>query len=83
MLDISKFFQKFASLQAESVLSKEKIITAVKNISGLSIEGKNFGLQDGILRFNLSPVKKSEIFMHKDKILSELNSLGSAVRDIR
>ena len=83
MFNIAKYFQKFTKIAESNLDSNNKIINAIKNISGLTIEGKNFGLQDGVLRFNLNPVQKNEIFMRKSKILSELNSLGSGVRDIR
>ncbi len=83
MLDIKNFFQKFAKIQADNWESKGVVIKAVKKVCGLDIEAKNFVFENGILRFNLSPVLKSEIFMHKTQILSELNSTGSLVKDIR
>lgn len=83
MFNISNFFQKFSKIQADSAKSSEKVVTAVKNASGLIIESKDFALNNGVLRFVLNPVIKNEIFMRKQKILSELNSSGYAVRDIR
>jgi len=85
MFNISSFFQKFAKIQKESLESKKVVIKAVKDACGLNIEGKNFTLDKGILRFNLSPILKNEIFMHKSKLLSKLNSGNFLVlvKDVR
>ena len=58
---------------------------AVKDLALLGPEplDKNFTLENGILRLNLTPVAKNEIFMLKEKILTKLNSLGLQIKDIR
>lgn len=79
MINISKLFQKFLKIQAESSETKENIVAVIKKVAGVQIENKNISLQDGTLRLNCSPALRQQIFMHKAKILSGLPQ----VKDIR
>jgi hypothetical protein len=82
MLNLSNFLQKFAQIYASNNETKAKIALVVRKVCGVEI-GTNFNLENGVMRLNVSPVMKSEIYMRKDKILSELVSLHLNINDIR
>ncbi|HEY4515972.1 MAG TPA: hypothetical protein VJH67_02165 [Candidatus Paceibacterota bacterium] len=83
MLNIKSFFQKFAKIQEESAASKEGITNAIKKVTGINLTPNNFTLEEGVLRLSVTPIIRNELYMRKDKIISELTSAGFKVKEIR
>ena len=83
MLNIKEFFEKFSKIQKDVILSKQKVADVIKKISGVDIDQTKIRFENGILRLDINPVLKNEIFMHKNKILNEFKLNTLSIKDIR
>ena len=75
MLSISSFLEKFTKILNTSTLVRGFLIDIIKKEINYDIDVKNIKVQNGIVYLNERPIIKNEIFMKKNKILSELNQL--------
>ena len=54
---------------------KEEIQRIIKSITGILVSKDQFSIKNGTIEFRLPAVLKSELFIHKRKLLTELNLL--------
>lgn len=85
MKQISSFFSKVKETVFSGESIKENIIEFFFEELGVRLSLKDFKINRGVLFFSGSSVFKNEVFLNKEKILSQLESrLGKGkVIDIR
>jgi len=83
MLSLSGFFQKFKNLEHGKREVALGLIKSIELSSNIILSESEVLVDSGVARINTSPMKRNEIFMHKEEILSNLKSLNSSVKDIR
>lgn len=83
MFNITNFLHKFTKIHSGNTAINGSICNAIEKVADIRVDSKSFLVENGILRLNLSPVVKNEIYMHKSKILSEINSSNFIIKDIR
>ncbi len=72
MFNISSFLEKFKNIGVEELLFKEAIISSINDKVKVSITSKDIVFKNSIVTIKTSPMVKSEIFMKKNILLSEL-----------
>ncbi|HEU0080788.1 MAG TPA: hypothetical protein VFQ72_02060 [Candidatus Paceibacterota bacterium] len=72
MFNISDYFKKFARLEGESLLQKEAIEQALKEVCGIPHAG--YSLKKGVLTVKGSPMLKSVVFTKKQQLLAALQA---------
>jgi hypothetical protein len=78
MQNLGSFFDKFKNIITGTKFQKDAIVSIVNSISKTSIKDTNVNVKDHIIYITAHPLIRNEIFMRKQKILSELkNHLGS------
>jgi hypothetical protein len=84
MQKIGGFFEKFNSKITREVHNLAFIMETIKKCTGISLEMKDIKISNGIIRLNISQLKKNEIFIKKERILKELEKglISLTVRDI-
>jgi hypothetical protein len=86
MNPISQFLEKFKKILQTGTQVKEFFVRVLKGELNYDADTKNITIKDGVLYFNDKPIVKNEVFMKKEKILTELNQLlpkGKKIIDIR
>lgn len=78
------YLEKFKKILNKNSLEKERIISIVCGEVKHNINTNNFNIKNTIIYFkNISPVLKSEIFLHKEKILKKLKESEVNITDIK
>jgi hypothetical protein len=80
---LSDFFGKFLKLQQDSEETKIKIITIIKDFSGVNLEKEKISFKEGVLSVSCSPLERTQIYMNKDRIIEKLNSLDTKISAIK
>lgn len=70
MFNISDYLKKFARFEGDSLLQKDAVSTALKEVCG--IENVSFEVKKGILMIKGSPVMKSLVFTKKAALIAAL-----------
>lgn len=80
MLNISSFFAKFKMIDGGRSLRLGEIVKSVNQYTKVNLNQEELVLEtNGNLRINTSPLKRNEIFMHRDEIISDLNIKGVTI----
>lgn len=82
---INIFLDKFKKILFQKEVSLSLIADTITKHIGYSIDTKNIKTKGNIIYVQSSPMLRSEILIHKETILSDLNNsiTGSCFRDIR
>jgi hypothetical protein len=72
MNGISNFLQKFLNLEKDNNTKLSLILEIIKKETGLDLKKEMLEIKSENLKLNCSPVFRNEIFMHKEKIETEL-----------
>ncbi len=72
MFNISNFFDKFKKIQQNNLNTKEFIIEIIKNKLNIEIKKEDIEIKNSQIKINCNPIVRSEIYMSKQKIESEL-----------
>lgn len=72
MFNISKFFEKFVRLQKNNQLTREIIISTIKDIAGAQIKEADLDLKEESVYIKSSPILRNQVFMWKEKIEEKL-----------
>ncbi|GEM_PF-2886972 len=84
MLNISSFFAKFQVIDGGRSLKIGEIMKSVNLFTKVNLNQEELVLeQNGDLRINTSPLKRTEIFMHREEIISDLNLKGVVLKGLR
>lgn len=83
-MHIGSYLEKFKKLLSSGKEEKETIILAIANITGAEIKESDIRISGSTLYIQGSPQLKNEIFIKKEKILTELSSvIKNKINDIR
>lgn len=86
MENISSFLNKFKNIVPPERFVKEVFIRVVSNVANITILEKEITVKKNILHIQMSSLKKNELFLHKEKLLDELNkelkSYKKVIKDI-
>lgn len=82
MNNLGNFLDKFKNLLGSSKFQKDAVISIIKSISGISLEEKDVEIKNHVVRIKASPAVRSEIFMHKQKIIDELKKVKVFVKNL-
>ncbi len=72
MDNISSFFEKFKKYISETVLVKESILEIIERNSSIKLSKENIKIRNKAIYITCSPIKRSEIVMNKEAILSSI-----------
>jgi len=75
MIEIKDLLLKFNNLLVSENLKIEAIKKVLFEIINLEIKNEDIKIKKGIVYLNIKPTYKSEIFLKKDKITSELEKI--------
>jgi hypothetical protein len=82
MLNLSSLLEKFKHLKNPRE-EKEKITSIISECLGFDIEIDSLELKNNIIYLNVSGLIKTELYMKKEQILSNLNKNGFKIVDLR
>ena len=84
MFNISSFLEKFSKNIKSNEVYKQQIIEIIKTNTQISIPEEEIEIKDYIIYTKSSPAIKNKLFISKEKIMSDLNSvLPIKIIDIR
>ena len=82
MFNIESYLKRVIGIIDTSVLYQKDIAEIIAKYTGIDPTQKDlFEIKEGVLRLNVSPLKKNVVFMKREVILTELKPFG--VIDIR
>ncbi|MFM2290413.1 MAG: hypothetical protein RIS29_226 [Bacteroidota bacterium] len=85
MFNIGNFFDKFKNVALKEFVVREKIVNAIKEHTGATIDLKDIEFLNKIIRIKGSPSLKSQIFIKKTAILDTLRGSmpGMIITDVQ
>ena len=83
MLSLSSFFQKFSTLEKSKQVQVGEFGSLIKTICGVTLDSSEIVIEENTVRLLTSPLKRNEIFMHKEEILESLKDSKSSITLIR
>ena len=84
MFNISQYLEKFKNVGLGERRGKEVIVSSIKEILNLDLDGKNISVKNGEIIFKVSPAIKNAIFIKKEAILKRLKEKSvEYIEDIR
>jgi len=83
MISLGSFFQKFHHLEKGKQAQVGEFVSLIKNICGVVLDSSEVVIEDGTVRLLASPLKRNEIFMHKEEILEKLKESGSKITALK
>lgn len=75
MIEIKDLLLKFNNLLLSEEVKREFVGRVISETIGLQIKPKDIKIKDNTVYLNIKPTYKNEIFLKKDKILSELKKI--------
>ena len=72
MIEIKDLLLNFKNILVSEEIKKEIIVNAIKEATGLRIASGDVEMKNGVLRLDIKPIYKNEIFMKQDLILARL-----------
>lgn len=84
MKGIKGFFEKFNNKASKQVAQYMAVSNSVKDNTGIEIEMKDISISDGTVKIKSSQALKNEIYIKKQKILSDIKKyqLDTPITDI-
>lgn len=82
MIEIKDLLIKFNKLVDNEELKISIIREVIKDVLKIEIPKEKISFKNGILKLDINPLFKNEIFIHKDLILSKIKEYGMQ-KDIR
>jgi hypothetical protein len=73
MQSISFYLQKYSKIGFKQENFKKCLIDAIKEVCDVDVEGKSVKITNNTIHVNAVGVFKSELFLHKDKIMQVFN----------
>jgi len=75
MRTIADLLEKFKKILQSNSQVKELFVRIIKGEINYDADTKNVTVKDGVIYLSDKPIVKNEVFMRKEKILTELNQL--------
>ncbi len=72
MNPIGDYLEKFFISHTAQLSIKSTISIVIKNITGINIPESLIGVRNQSIHLNVHPVVLSELFLHKQKLITEL-----------
>lgn len=72
---LKNFLKKYSQLAKERGLLKEVVIDSINKTINIKLTEKDFDIKNSVVYIKKSSAVKSEIFIHKEKILKEINEV--------
>ena len=83
MFNLPAYLQKYKLLTSKQSANKEVILQVLKNFN-FNFEPNQLEVKNKILKIKTKPIIKSELFLQKEEILSELTKkLGTEVINLQ
>jgi hypothetical protein len=84
-MHISDFLEKFKKIQPVNADTKNALVEILSKKYSIEVSIDVALLKNGVITIKASPVVKNMIFIHKKKLLAELQTvfLGISITDIR
>jgi len=83
MLDIKKYLEKFSKNLKNFEFQKEKILEIIKKETNIEIPKEKIEIKNNTVYLDGNPGLKNLIFLHKSKILEEIEKSDFKISDIR
>ena len=83
MLSLSNYFAKFKSIEKGKSEIVLEVIHSVQTLCNFTLTSSEVLVDNGVARILTSPLKRNEIFMRKEEILSNLALLNSSIIEIK
>jgi hypothetical protein len=83
MLSLSSFFQKFHKLEKSKQTQIGEFVSLIKSVCSVTLDSSEIVIEENTARLLTSPLKRNEIFMHKEEILERLKESGSKLIVLR
>jgi hypothetical protein len=83
MLNLESLLERFRKSIGRNVLAKESVVFAVESVTGIKLKPEEISIKEFTLEINSSPVKKNEIKLKEEKVLSEIrNQTGQNITKV-
>ena len=83
-MNLGDYLKVFSTILDKGEANKQLICDVLSNMVGVILKKEQIVLKNDILYIYSHPVIKNELYIHKDKILKNLNSqLKTHITDIR
>jgi hypothetical protein len=84
METIGGFLERYKNFIPPPLAAARAVRAAILEVLGIGVAENAIKVRSGKADVGVGPIEKSEILMHKDKILTHTrNIVGDTVRDIR
>jgi hypothetical protein len=81
---IKEFLERYKTTLLKGDFEREEIVLCIKDVSGVTLKSSEFKIERLTLTLRVTPIKKNQIFLYRDKILSSLKEKGiKTVSEIR
>jgi len=80
MNHIGDYFSKVTQKLFKKITEKDDFIRIVREITGVSLESRDFTIKNNVARLNIFGPKRTKILSASDSILEELNKSTIVVR---
>lgn len=74
MNHIELYLDKFKTIGSTDFLLKKKICETVNTVANIDLQEEDVALHNGVIRLQLSGVRKTEFVLHKEEILTQLKT---------
>jgi hypothetical protein len=85
MFNIGSFFERFNNIALKEMRTRDIISQSIEKYTKAKIEAKDIRFQNKIIYIQANPSLKSQIFMKKEAIISEIKTglPGMIIEDVR
>ncbi len=70
MLNLDSLLGRFRKSLGRNVLAKEAIVETIEFTTGIKLKDEEVDIKEFVLEISTSPIKKNEIKLHEEEILS-------------
>ena len=81
---IKEFLERYKTTLLKGDFEREEIVLCIKEISGVTLKSSEFKIERLTLTLRVTPIKKNQIFLYREKILSTFKEKGiKTISEIR
>lgn len=73
---IKEFLERYKKTLLKGDFEREEIVLCIKEISGVTLKPSEFKIERLTLTLRVTPIKKNQIFLYREKILSTFKEKG-------
>ena len=75
MFNISSFLEKFSKNIESTEINKQQIIGIIEKNTQIKVLPEEIEIKDYIVYISSSPAVKNKLFVYKEKIINDINSI--------